>query len=66
MKELTIEYCKGSNEGEAIYISNGIHGHRLLGGKCWGNIRTIKSFTVNVDQLIKELKEFKKFCEKLK
>lgn len=68
MKKYTIEFCRGSNGGFAIYTmeydESGIMcGHRLIGPKCLGDIIRIKSFnlsTSNIDDIINQLKSVKK------
>lgn len=60
--EFNIEFCEGSNSGQAIYVSDKNSGHRLFGGKCWGNINTVASIKLSkdsVDEAIKYLEGVK-------
>lgn len=55
-KHVVIEYSRGSNDGEAIYLNNvwedgGGTGHRIAGSKCWGWIKPVKSFKLNISDL---------------
>lgn len=57
-----IEFCQGSGEGSAIYISDDSSGFRAFGAKCWGIIKTVKAFELteeNIDRTIKELRVVK-------
>ena len=63
MNEYEIAFCKGSNGGEAIYISDSYGGNRVFGKKCWGNVETIASFPLtpeNIDDAILKLILMKK------
>lgn len=61
-----IEYCRGSNEGSAIYISDDTGGLRAFGPKCWGMIHTVKSFELTEDNIDKTIKELKKIKTKIR
>jgi hypothetical protein len=57
-----IEFCRGSNEGGAIYISDDTGGYRAFGEKCWGYVKPVMSFELtedNIDSAVKELKRIK-------
>lgn len=72
MKKVTLAFCKGSNEGQAIYLNcmeseDSGTGFRIAGPKCWGYINTIKSFELDerdLNDLITEAKLAKKFLKK--
>lgn len=66
MKKYTLDYCRGSNEGRAIYLNRwddtGGTGHRMIGPKCWGEIITVKSFKLSladIEEMIDELRSVK-------
>ena len=62
-----IEFCRGSGEGAAIYISGPDGGYRAFGPKCWGFIKTVKEFELtesNIDDAIKELRKVKRLIRK--
>lgn len=63
MSKHFIEFCQGSGEGRAIYISDDTGGFRAFGPKCWGFIKTIAKFELtenNIDRAIEELKKAKR------
>lgn len=66
-----LEYCKGSNEGSALYLTEfqdgqPTSGQRICGGKCWGYIDTIKAWNLKESDLEDLIKEFKSALKKLR
>lgn len=45
-------------EGPSLYVGDKSSGYRIAGPKPWGGGRTIHRFTVNVDELRKQLDEY--------
>jgi len=72
MKKVTLEYCKGGNEGRAIYLNttetddDSGGGHRVAGGKCWGFIQTIEAFELSINDLEDIIRESKLCIKELK
>lgn len=59
--KVTLDYCKGSNEGRAIYLNiEGEGGRRVAGPKCWGYINPIESFEMDEN----DLKDLIKYAQK--
>lgn len=65
-KKVTLAFCKGSNSGQAFYLSqletdsNGEEsgtGYRVAGGKCWGFIKDVKSYDLSVRDLKRLIEE---------
>lgn len=55
-RKVTLDYCKGTNSGAAIYLqcdepdgSGG--GFRVAGPKCWGFVEPVASFEMSLDDL---------------
>lgn len=58
-KYVIIEIIKGV-EGNSLYIGDSDTGERIAGPKPWGGGRTIQSFRVKADDLIRLAKEYGK------
>ena len=61
-----IEFCKGSNEGTAIYLNDESGGTRLFGPKCWGNINTVHAIPLTINDAERAIKELTIALEQLK
>lgn len=61
----TLDFSKGSNSGTAIYLNDKNGGTRLFGGKCWGNIETIHSFSLTLFEVKLAIKELTKIKNEL-
>jgi hypothetical protein len=70
MSEYKIEFCRGSNGEQAIYVGDKGVATRIFGIKCCGFVKTIASFPLNdvsrIDSAIKELEYVKSQIEKEK
>jgi hypothetical protein len=70
MKTVTLEYSRGSNSGQAIYLcetdeSGGGSGHRIAGGKCWGNVLPIAKFQMSKEDMEGCIKEMRRVLKNM-
>jgi hypothetical protein len=70
-KKVTLEFCEGTNAGSAIYLQehdadgNGC-GSRMAGPKCWGYVKCVGGFEMNIDDLQRAIEKMKKAIKFLK
>jgi hypothetical protein len=55
-RQVTLDFCHGSNGGTALYLNcqdkpGSATGHRVAGPKCWGLIQTRHSFKMSRQDL---------------
>lgn len=61
----TIDFCKGTNGGHAIYANTKSGGTRLFGPKCWGYINTLYSIPLTENNLNNAIKELQRIKEEI-
>lgn len=63
--EYTIDFCRGSNSGAAIYVNDESGGHRLFGSKCYGGIKTVRSIKLTKIDCLDAIRELERIREEM-
>ena len=68
---MTLEFSRGSNAGQAIYLCETEEdgsgcGHRIAGPKCWGTVEQVAVFEMSESDLTDMIREAKRLLKRMR